>query len=183
MASTSPAFAGRLFLLWPTLVPTGESDREPQIRRLKVKSEQLVEPELHDHLVLLQARTELSSVGSKAKTLQAAVKSTDDLALPSGWFGDFSQDESTFTPEGVDASNDDPARAVKYGADPSLESPYKDWEVVPSKFFHESVSGGAKAAWQTNYPSLETGVAGNRVAENRWKETPEGWVQEYRNTV
>lgn len=101
--------------------------------------------------------------------------------LPSGWFGDFAQDESTYTPQGLDASKDDPGWAVRYGKDPSLESPFTNPQVFKSEFFQESESGGSKAAYQTNYPSLSSGIAGNRATpENDWRQTPSGWVQDYR---
>lgn len=101
--------------------------------------------------------------------------------LPSGWFGDFSQEESTYTTEGLDSSREDPSWAVQYGRDPSLVSPYTNTEVYKAKWFHESESGGPTAAWQTNYPSLTDSIAGNRdTPENPWRETPQGWVQDYR---
>lgn len=120
----------------------------------------------------------LTDVSASSKATQGT-SATAKATLPSGWFGDFSQDESTFTREGLDASKEDPSWAVKYGKEPTLDNPYKNFEVLKPDFFHESQSGGPKAAWQTNYPSLKTDVAGNRVAENAWRETPSGWHQEY----
>jgi hypothetical protein len=101
--------------------------------------------------------------------------------LPSAWFGDFSQAESTYSSEGLDAGTQNPEWAVKFGRDPSIEPAYPNTEVFNSDWFHESQSGGPKAAWQTNYPSLTSSIAGNRGnGENPWRQTPSGWVQDYR---
>jgi len=172
------------------LAGAATSDRPPQPNGRRLRA--VVEDD--DALGLIQSKVkvgqDVTAIGSKqalaeassANHAAAAAKQSD---LPSGWFGDFSQDESTFSKEGSAASRDDPQWAVKYGRDPNLETEYQNFEVLPSKFFHESQSGGAKAAWQTNDPSLEASVAGNRVKENPWSRvagTPSGWVQDYQTT-
>jgi hypothetical protein len=102
--------------------------------------------------------------------------------LPPGWFGDFSEGESSYTTMGEDASNENPMWATKYGKDPVIESS-DDSKSFPAEFFHESESGGYIEAWQTNYPSPHGDFAGNRGGhENSWRNTPSGWRQDYRPT-
>jgi hypothetical protein len=114
------------------------------------------------------------------KKASGGLHSASESSLPSGWFGDFSQDESTYAFDGLDSSRSDPEFAVKYGRDPSLEPRFDDSQVFKSEFFHESQSGGPKAAWETNYPSLSSSIAGNRgIKENSWRQTPMGWVNDY----
>lgn len=112
--------------------------------------------------------------------------------FPSGWFGNFDQGESTITDEGQYASQDYPGFSTQYGRDPSL--PYSDdvvppagyperFEVRPSRFFHESKSGGPNAAWQTGYPSVGGSIGGDGATDDPWRETPQGWEQEYQPMV
>lgn len=98
-----------------------------------------------------------------------------------GWFGDFSQAESTYTTEGLYASPDNPYFPTEYGRDPSVWTPESDnlKQVETSDFFHESRSGGPSAAWQTNYPNVPQDAAGNGAADDAWRQTPEGWFQDY----
>jgi hypothetical protein len=125
------------------------------------------------------ALTEISGANRVTKAGQAAAATSESKFLPSGWFGDFSQAESTYTTEGLDSSRKNPMWYSKYGEDPSLEPAYHNHEVLKADFFHESQSGGSKAAWQTSYPAVGTDVAGNRVPGNPWRNTPTGWHQDY----
>jgi len=94
--------------------------------------------------------------------------------LPSGWFGAFSEDESTYDVDGSSSSEEDPFWAVKYGRDPSGMS-YQDHKpTLESTFFHESRSGGPAGAWQTHYPS-----APGSIASNPWRYTPASRVQDH----
>jgi hypothetical protein len=123
----------------------------------------------------------ISSASDKKASIISQSASRDPL--PSGWFGDFSEGESTYSKEGLDSHHENPEWAVKYGRDPALESPYRDTEVFEPHWFHESESGGKEAAWQTHWPSLRSTIAGNRglgPGDNPWREEPEGWVQDYR---
>lgn len=121
------------------------------------------------------------SGGSLKLKAQGQASTAAKTKLPSGWFGDFSQDESTYTVAGLDASREDPEYSVKYGRDPSLAPPNANPEVFHSEFFHESPGGGATAAWQTNFPSVSSQIAGNRgTPENLWEQTADGWIQKYR---
>jgi hypothetical protein len=99
--------------------------------------------------------------------------------MPSGWFGDFAQAESTYTTEGED-DKDDPTWAVQYGRDPSIDSSFQHSAVLQSDFYHESRSGGPSSAWQTHYPSVSASVSGNNQIENPWRYTPAGWKQDYK---
>jgi len=127
------------------------------------------------------ALADVSAASSHAAAMLSERKHADvgEGPLPSGWFGDFSQGESTYNREGLGAKKSNPEFETKYGRDPSLEPPFPNTEIFNSEFFHESESGGPKAAWQTHYPSLETSIAGNHKKENSWTQTPSGWKQEY----
>jgi hypothetical protein len=121
-----------------------------------------------------------TSMGT-GKKASALAQSGAQKPLPLGWFGDFSEAESTYDKDGLDSHNDNPEWAVKYGRDPSLPPSSSHAEKFPSHFFHESQSGGPQAAWQTNWPSVKSSVPGMRgTEENSWREEPMGWVQEYR---
>lgn len=65
------------------------------------------------------------------------------------------------------------------------------WEVHPSDpskgephfaaWFHESDSGGPEHAWQTHFPALKRGLAGQGVETGDWHLSGGGeWVQDYR---
>jgi hypothetical protein len=123
------------------------------------------------------ALASVSSTHRRTRSHSLRVKSKGPI--PSGWFGDFSQDESTYTASGLNAYHDDPAFDVEYGRDPSIASPSQNSQVLDSKFFHESQSGGPKEAWQTHYPSVRGSIAGNHMHENPWRYTASGWKQEY----
>jgi len=116
---------------------------------------------------------------------RSADTSKDAAAGPreASWFGAFDQAESTYTLEGEEA--DDPTREVEFGWDPGFVYPGKGGEpkALPKPWFHESQSAGPEDAWQSHYPSVSGGVAGNRgYHENPWRDTPEGWVQDYRSS-
>jgi hypothetical protein len=102
--------------------------------------------------------------------------------FPSGWFGSFSEAESTFTDEGQDAKPSDPFYGVMYGRDPVLT--HSDDNTVDFNFLHESRSGGPWMpgdSWQT-HPSVPNNIVGNEGKENNWRYTPAGWVQDYAPT-
>lgn len=103
------------------------------------------------------------------------------LPKPSGWFGSFSESESTYSEEGYDAHPEDPEFWVKNGGkDPSVPYPFFDGSAKDSAFFHESESGGAMDAWQAHFPAVQGSMAGNRNIRNgRWVYTPNGWIQDY----
>lgn len=116
---------------------------------------------------------------SFADVSSSATEASEQKEHPAGWFGDFDQAESTYTSEGLDSSKSNPEQLVKLGFDPALPHPQQNPPGMKSVWFDESSSGGAKVAWQTNYPALASAVAGNAVKANSWRETPTGWVQDY----
>jgi len=138
-----------------------------------------------DQVSLLQhGLTHVSGATSRAGIQsRAGQEDTGAATIPAGWFGAFSDAESTFTAEGVDTSRDNPAASVMHGRDPSLETPWVNPEVTQSTWFHESESGGPAAAWQTHYPAALGTMAGNHVNVGKWKQTPGGWIQEYKPPV
>lgn len=114
--------------------------------------------------------------------------------MPAGWFGGFSEHESTWTQDAMEASSAWPEREVwfpkKDGADHWQgeqigEGQRKDEyfagqkDIFPSRWFEESPSGGPNAAWQTFYPSLdELGHFGSRLTN--WRYNSNGhWEQMY----
>lgn len=98
-----------------------------------------------------------------------------------GWFGDFSQTESSYDQGGMDAYLGlDSARAVHNGIDVGHPAPLDQMNVAEARWFHESPSGGSAVAWQTHYPAVDGSIVANRnVHNNLWRATPENWVQDY----
>lgn len=79
---------------------------------------------------------------------------------PAGWFGAFSESESTFDEDGGDVSDNYPDGDAKDGWAPDIGQPNvvpSGWTKIgmPSNWFSESASGGPQQAWQTYYPPLE----------------------------
>lgn len=88
---------------------------------------------------------------------------------PAGWFGDFSQGESTYTYDGLFANRQvNPTINVDDGWDPALRSPYASDALLPAKFFTETQSGGYKEAWQSYYPAVKHSTAGNHEETGDW---------------
>lgn len=119
---------------------------------------------------------------SRRKLLQAVEIGRDGEVQPrpAGWFGDFAQMESTYDVAGEDAyTKDNVAKLVKHGVDMGFTSPYGPSNVQSAAWFHESPSAGANAAWQAHYPSLTKTIGNREVHDNPWRDTPEGWVQDY----
>lgn len=103
---------------------------------------------------------------------------------PAGWFGGFSEHESTYTEDAVEVSGEFPERAAMFpgklfpgeGRVNRIEK--KDAETKPPQWFEESPSGGPNGAWQTYYPSLDD--LGNLGSGFDWKYSSEGrWQQVY----
>jgi hypothetical protein len=116
------------------------------------------------------------------------------VSIPSGWFGDFSDAESTYSKQGLNAGIPDPGWSLKtsgavdpnLGAvvDPALRSSiWRNPEVLPGRWFAESASGGPSLALQSHYPVLDTGVSGNRVETALWEHDDyarDQYIQEYK---
>lgn len=135
------------------------------------------------------ALTLISSAANQDSLRSAAAqKQRATVTIPSGFFGDFSEAESTYTTEGLDASSSNPigSAAWKYGREPTQDmegDPFANPELFKSQWFHESVSGGPAESWHADYPSLEATEAGNHE-----KQTPDfspgsSWVQDYKPMV
>jgi len=130
-------------------------------------------PEEDIGLSLLQVTARVAKAESKHRSFSRGPES-------SGWFGSFSQDESTYTLDGINAYRSDPEWAVEFGKDPSVENPFPNKDVLDPVFFHESRSGGPSSAWQTHFPAPNPNLPEmDGQADNRWRYTPSGWTQEY----
>mmetsp|Transcript_5744 Transcript_5744/g.9743 ORF Transcript_5744/g.9743 Transcript_5744/m.9743 type:complete len:506 (+) Transcript_5744:51-1568(+) len=116
--------------------------------------------------------------GLARKKLQA--RTVAQLPKPVGWFGSFSEGESTWTEGGVLSHPDNPEFYVQYGGkDPALPDQKMNDVVMESEYFHESESA-VETAWQTHNPAVQGSIAGNRQIRNgKWMYTPNGWVQNY----
>mmetsp|Transcript_33048 Transcript_33048/g.77283 ORF Transcript_33048/g.77283 Transcript_33048/m.77283 type:complete len:520 (-) Transcript_33048:42-1601(-) len=132
--------------------------------------------------VTIQQGSEIESMAHDAGA------SAQQRSMPHGWFGSFSQAESTYDPAGRDAYlHQYPEREAKDGWAPS--SPFDTrWRDRNFDFawFHESPSAAGREAYQAHYPLVSGSVAGNReVRANHWRHTagstwdPQGWVQDY----
>lgn len=108
-------------------------------------------------------------------------KAKSELPKPTGWFGSFSEGESTFSDDGVLSHPDNPEFYVQFGGkDPSVEYPIWPSDIVSAEYFHESQSAGAQDAWQAHSPAAGGSISGNRNIRNgKWMYTPNGWVQNY----
>lgn len=100
---------------------------------------------------------------------------------PAGWFGGFSEHESTYTKDAEDMSASWPERRAAF---PGKLIPGEGYagmrgsEGQPAKWFEESPSGGPNAAWQTMYPALDE--LGHLSSGLNWKYTTDGrWQQMY----
>jgi hypothetical protein len=100
--------------------------------------------------------------------------------LDPAYFGDFSQDESTYTFDGTLAGRgSNPEINVLDGWNPQFEVPILP-AATRAEFFHESPSGAYKEAWQSHFPALTSTVAGNDVKLGKWFTGTGGvWQQDY----
>jgi len=100
-----------------------------------------------------------------------------------GWFGSTDQYESTFDVDSVDAdAQQSSARKVEFGWDPAqgFSKAFTGINSMPQAWFAETESGGPSDAWQTFYPPVPGGtLKGSRTSGEPWRETPEGWKQDY----
>mmetsp|Transcript_59765 Transcript_59765/g.142204 ORF Transcript_59765/g.142204 Transcript_59765/m.142204 type:complete len:513 (-) Transcript_59765:165-1703(-) len=96
------------------------------------------------------------------------------------WFGSFSESESTYNDDMDGTHPDNPFAHNVDGWDPSVVPLYGPPDAVPSEWFHESASAGSLEAWQTHYPSLQTGIGGHGSVVGPWRQNAGGsWVQDY----
>lgn len=103
---------------------------------------------------------------------------------PAGWFGSFSQDESSYTYDGTFADRKvNPEISVMDGWNPHTPSSdmFRD-NVENAEWFQDLESGGYKQAWQTFYPALQESVPGNRAETGKWFQGAGGtWQQDYKS--
>lgn len=104
-----------------------------------------------------------------------------DRPVEAGWFGGFSEGESTWSIDGVSAHLDlNTQRVAEDGFDPGMATPDRMRHAQPQEWFHESPSAGDTEAYQSHFPQVDGSTAGNRhVRDNPWRYTPSGWVQDY----
>jgi hypothetical protein len=92
------------------------------------------------------------------------------------WFGGFSQEESSFSSDGVDVNS-----AIKEVEDWSpLKSFHAALQEKKPQWFEESDSGGYKEAWQT-YPVLNTKIANDPAHTGEWSDQGNRLQQAYRS--
>lgn len=106
-----------------------------------------------------------SNVTSKSNSTASETvgRKTNSSEVPAGWFGGFDHDESTFDHDGVGQSEYFPEReSADVSEDGNTVNMAAKEDVfydrhggLPSEWFEESVSGGAAAAWRTQFPSVE----------------------------
>merc|ERR1719478_530740 len=114
-------------------------------------------------------------VSSSAEAAPALLEHKEDALLdadvdahPAGWFGGFSEGESTYDYEGTLTHGDvNPAVGIADGWFPHQHNPFHN-DAVSKDWFQETKSGGPKEAWQTFYPAEKGSVAGNRVGTGAW---------------
>lgn len=103
---------------------------------------------------------------------------------PAGWFGAFSEAESTFDEDAWNDGPEYPELTADEGWDASTPTgilPHGGENSFPAEWFHESKSGGPKEAWQTHYPNLEMGEGGRYAPP--WRRSSNGrWQQHYQPT-
>jgi hypothetical protein len=105
---------------------------------------------------------------------------TSKKVLPVGWFGAFSEGESTFTSDAQDSQEDFPDSELhrEMVFEPGFRMDYRTPDALSPSWFHESPSGGPNQVWQTHYPSLED--VANRGETPPWRKTVRGkWQQQY----
>lgn len=127
----------------------------------------------------------LSSSNSKTRMRAAELHNfqrlNSSISLPKdpGWFGAFSEGESTFDEDADYRTHRDAAPWVNNldGWNPPMKG-----DTSGADFFHESPSAAWKSAWQTHYPAIQSGVAGQGVNLGPWyRGTGGSWNQDYRS--
>lgn len=106
---------------------------------------------------------------------------TSKKTLPVGWFGAFSEGESTFNADAEDTQEDFPDSETHQGEswDPGFRMDYRTPDGLSPIWFHESPSGGPNQVWQTHYPSLDD--VAFRGETPPWRKTIRGkWQQQYK---
>eukprot|EP00928_Gymnodinium_smaydae_P081361 TRINITY_DN64900_c0_g1_i1.p1 TRINITY_DN64900_c0_g1~~TRINITY_DN64900_c0_g1_i1.p1 ORF type:complete len:670 (+),score=112.86 TRINITY_DN64900_c0_g1_i1:92-2101(+) len=149
------------------------ADRAASLRRIVVALAVL--PATLD--ALLRGGTDVvAAAGRRAASLELGAHKGPKAAA---WFGDFSAHESTYDVDG----RDHPAgRVVQYGRAPGgFPANFKSLSDKPAAWYTESASAGPDSAWQTFFPAMRESFASQRAnIKQSWRDTPSGWVQNYK---
>lgn len=150
---------------------------------------------------VVQARSGSEAGGTAAGAFQAAQRESRQAgrrvhhvtghkhnrsrrAFPPGWFGGFSEGESTYNEDAIDKQEGYPEAGVEEGYfDPSTQPGLLAHTSgtnggFPPEWFEETKSGGPKEAWQTYYPSVK-GLASSQAGTPWRKSSSGGWTQRY----
>jgi len=138
----------------------------------------------HPESLLLQADADEEHADSRGSLKAARNHDGAKFPQPAGFFGDFSQGESTYTYDGTLANRDEnPMVNVLDGWNPPQSTPSSK-SAKSAKWFEESKSGGYKEPWQSFYPAMPDSNAGNQVPNGDWFQgTGNSWQQDYRNSA
>lgn len=127
----------------------------------------------HVSLLGLSAVSGETDAKARAEAEQAGVW----RAVPSDWFTGDSMESSS-------DSNAPPGGVMETGWTPPFRHPGDGTrsQVKSPKWFHESESGGGKAAWQTHYPEVKNEFHHSQnwqvLGYQQWEYTPEGWLND-----
>jgi len=110
-------------------------------------------------------------------TVAFASVRTNRRVLPVGWFGGFSEGESTFNSDAQDVQDEFPDRDALWES--GLRTDIRTPDGLTPAWFHESPSGGPNQVWQTHYPYLDD--VADRSHTPPWRRTVRGrWQQKYK---
>lgn len=154
-------------------------------RRLRHAAASRAAVALQQHSVSLNRRSLTGSTGRSLRRQQANMTwFGGDGGKPAGWFGGFSEMESTYDPDSWPGHpEDNKARLVEYGKDPrGWPKQFSGIPSDPAAWYAETPSGGPADAWQTFYPPSPDGLGSADERHNPWIATPEGWKQAYINS-
>lgn len=95
---------------------------------------------------------------------------------PAGWFGGFSESESTFDRDVVGDRSENPESSAEWQNGLEIHSQ----KGFAARWFHESASGGKDAAWQTHFPAVTDSEYRDSLAPP-WQRTTRGhWQQRFK---
>lgn len=185
LEAAEPATAGTCLL-------SLHAERQPDRRHQGVESGPTgrVPPKVEVQVPHRRLRRQDMALATVAADRTAQKGQSIKSGKPASWFGSFSQGESTYTEDGVDAGDlprfvDSVELKDSEAADQHDAWRHDSWDVEGSEWFHESASAGHRAAWQTHFPALESGSLVDPVPGDRhfpsgdMRHTPVGWVQDY----
>jgi hypothetical protein len=95
---------------------------------------------------------------------------------PSGWFGGFSESESTFDRDAPGDNSDNPESPAEWQNGLEIHTQ----KGFAARWFHESASGGMSAAWQTHFPAVTDSEYRDSLAPPWQRNTRGHWQQRYK---